>query len=142
MVVAEADGHEHQAVSNALLRGRRGQVTATNQGFPFPYTVSFVDGDPFSFAEHELELDPAGSLPSSDAAKVAETEAVSPAHYTSHPSGIECIEVTRHMNFPLGNAIKYIWRAGLKDTNPVPDLEKARRYIEIQIEIERTRETK
>lgn len=36
------------------------------------------------------------------------------SHYTSHPSGVECIDVTRHMNFCLGNAIKYIWRAGLK----------------------------
>jgi hypothetical protein len=34
-----------------------------------------------------------------------------PTHYISHPSGIECIEVTRHMNFNLGNAMKYIWRA-------------------------------
>ena len=37
-----------------------------------------------------------------------------PAHYTSHPSGIECIEVVRHYCFSIGNAIKYLWRAGLK----------------------------
>lgn len=37
-----------------------------------------------------------------------------PAHYTEHASGIECIEVTEHFNFNCGNAIKYIWRAGLK----------------------------
>lgn len=34
-----------------------------------------------------------------------------PPHYTAHASGIECIEVTEQMNFCLGNAIKYIWRA-------------------------------
>src|SRR5581483_2936486 len=34
-----------------------------------------------------------------------------PPHYTSHPSGVECIQVTEHMNFCLGNAIKYLWRA-------------------------------
>ena len=49
-----------------------------------------------------------------------------PKHYTSHPSGIECIDVTRHMNFNCGNAVKYLWRNGLKDANPaVKDIEKA-----------------
>ena len=37
-----------------------------------------------------------------------------PEHYTSHPSGVECIEIAEHMNFCLGNALKYLWRAGLK----------------------------
>jgi len=56
-----------------------------------------------------------------------------PKHYTSHGSGIECIQVTEHMNFNLGNAVKYIWRAGLKSDAPVTDLEKARWYIEREI---------
>ena len=34
-----------------------------------------------------------------------------PAHYNSHPSGIECIEIARHHNFNIGNTIKYLWRA-------------------------------
>lgn len=53
-----------------------------------------------------------------------------PSHYTSHPSGIECIQVTEHMNFNLGNALKYIWRAGLKTDDPIGDLAKASWYIE------------
>lgn len=57
-----------------------------------------------------------------------------PKHYTSHPSGIECIEVTRHMNFNLGNAVKYLWRAGLKDSAPsLQDLQKAAWYINDEI---------
>jgi hypothetical protein len=52
-----------------------------------------------------------------------------PPHYTKHPSGIECIQITEHMNFCLGNAVKYIWRAGLKN-NAIEDLEKAKWYIE------------
>jgi hypothetical protein len=55
-----------------------------------------------------------------------------PSHYTSHPSGIECIQIVRHMGFNIGNAIKYLWRAGLKG-NPVQDLEKAIFYIEDEI---------
>lgn len=57
-----------------------------------------------------------------------------PAHYTSHPSGVECIQITEHFGFLLGNAIKYIWRAGLKDgAVDVEDLEKAIFYIRREI---------
>ena len=53
-------------------------------------------------------------------------------HYTEHPSGVECIEITEHMNFCVGNAIKYLWRAGLKGEQ-VEDLRKARWYIDREI---------
>lgn len=57
-----------------------------------------------------------------------------PSHYNRHPSGIECIEVTRHYNFNIGNAIKYLWRAGLKDADThVQDLHKAIWYITDEI---------
>lgn len=57
-----------------------------------------------------------------------------PKHYTSDPSGIECIEITRHRNFNIGNAIKYLWRAGLKDGNSdIQDLKKAMWYINDEI---------
>lgn len=55
-----------------------------------------------------------------------------PKHYTSHPSGVECIEVTEHFNFCIGNAIKYLWRAGLKGEQ-IEDLRKARWYIDREI---------
>lgn len=55
-----------------------------------------------------------------------------PKHYTSHPSGIECIEVTRHMNFNCGNAVKYLWRATIQDAT-IQDLEKAAWYIQDEI---------
>jgi hypothetical protein len=55
-----------------------------------------------------------------------------PAHYTNHPSGIECIQVTEHMNFNRGNAVKYIWRCGDKG-KPVEDLRKAIWYLEREI---------
>lgn len=55
-----------------------------------------------------------------------------PAHYTEHPSGVECIQITEHMNFNLGNAFKYIWRADLKN-DAVEDLNKARWYLEREI---------
>lgn len=64
-----------------------------------------------------------------------------PIHYRSDPSGVECIQITRHRNFDIGNAIKYLWRAGLKtDPNRDPkskqieDLEKAIFYINDEIQ--------
>jgi hypothetical protein len=56
----------------------------------------------------------------------------SPKHYTEHPSGIECIQITEHMGFNLGNAIKYIWRADLKG-HSIEDLRKAAWYINREI---------
>lgn len=55
-----------------------------------------------------------------------------PPHYTAHPSGIECIQITEHMGFCLGNAVKYIWRADLKN-DAIEDLRKAVWYIEREI---------
>ena len=56
-----------------------------------------------------------------------------PPHYLGHPSGVECIQITEHMGFNLGNAVKYIWRADLKN-NTLEDLEKARWYVSREIE--------
>lgn len=57
-----------------------------------------------------------------------------PAHYNLHPSGIECIDVVEHMTFNIGNAIKYLWRAGLKPSiDAEKDLEKAKWYVEREI---------
>jgi hypothetical protein len=56
-----------------------------------------------------------------------------PKHYNNSPAHcecgrrIECIDVTRHMNFNLGNAVKYIWR--YQDKNGIEDLKKAQWYI-------------
>lgn len=63
-----------------------------------------------------------------------------PPHYTSDPSGIECIQITRHRNFNIGNAIKYLWRQGLKQdvdksahAKQIEDLKKAVFYIQDEI---------
>jgi hypothetical protein len=55
-----------------------------------------------------------------------------PPHYTNHPSGVECITITEHMGFNLGNCVKYIWRAGEKG-NLLEDLKKARWYLDREI---------
>lgn len=57
-----------------------------------------------------------------------------PTHYTTDPSGVECIQITRHRNFNIGNAFKYLWRAGIKNENThIEDLKKAIFYIQDEI---------
>lgn len=56
------------------------------------------------------------------------SDAINPGHYRSHPSGIECIDFTRRMSFNRGNALKYIWRAGLKGDRQ-QDIDKAKWYL-------------
>lgn len=63
--------------------------------------------------------------------KMAQDPVNHPTHYTEHPSGIECIQITEHMNFCMGNALKYIWRHSLK--NGLEDLKKAQWYIAREI---------
>jgi hypothetical protein len=58
-----------------------------------------------------------------------------PSHYTS--GGIETIDFieAKELGFCLGNAIKYIARAGKKDKNKtIEDLEKAKWYIDRRIQ--------
>lgn len=57
-----------------------------------------------------------------------------PKHYTSHPSGVECIEITRHMGYNLGNAVKYIWRCDLK-RDAIEDLRKAIWYLQDELAV-------
>lgn len=62
-----------------------------------------------------------------------------PLHYTEGKAKcscgrtIECIDITRHLNFNLGNAIKYIWRCDLKG-NSIEDLKKAVFYLNDEIQ--------
>jgi len=60
-----------------------------------------------------------------------------PKHYNNSPATcecgrrIECIDVTRHMDFDVGNAVKYLWR--FLDKGGLEDLKKARWYLEDKI---------
>jgi len=59
-------------------------------------------------------------------------DAINPKHYTQHKSGIKCIEITEHLNFNRGNAIKYAWRANDKGCTR-EDLQKCEWYINREI---------
>ena len=72
-------------------------------------------------------------MPTYDGLRTGDPAVDHPSHYTAHPSGVECIDITEHMRFNTGNAVKYIWRADLKG-NAIQDLKKAAFYINREIE--------
>lgn len=74
--------------------------------------------------------------------KEEQTDRVNHPSYYQDPSGVECITVTRHRDFNIGNAIKYLWRAGLKGEEglsnkekQIEDLQKAIFYINDEIKL-------
>ena len=57
-----------------------------------------------------------------------------PPHYTCFSNGAEVIDITENLNFNRGNAIKYLARAGRKDSaSELEDLMKARWYVNREI---------
>lgn len=51
---------------------------------------------------------------------------------------IECIEIVKYMGFNIGNVVKYVWRADLK--NGTEDLKKALYYLETEIKMRESEE--
>jgi len=71
-----------------------------------------------------IDLDPANRPRVSDPVN-------HPSHYAEGWSnGAEVIDITENLNFNLGNAVKYISRAGKKDPSKIiEDLQKAQWYL-------------
>lgn len=60
------------------------------------------------------------------------SDKLNPAHYQRFP--VEVIEITEHLNFNRGNAVKYLARAGHKDgADVLTDLRKAEWYVQREI---------
>ncbi|MFF5371360.1 DUF3310 domain-containing protein [Streptomyces sp. NPDC013187] len=112
-------------------RGRIASVRNPTQLTPYSYYVK-VYGSVARyvwFKEGEVKADPVQSDPIGKADTVNH-----PGHYTWLPNGIEVIDLTEHMNFNRGNAVKYLARAGRKTkATELEDLRKARWYIDREI---------
>ena len=79
-------------------------------------------------------LNPENSIHRVDVAQIVKEAVRHPNHYCWHPT-CECIEVTQHFNFNLGNVIKYVWRAGapVPKESVIQDLQKAKQYIDFEL---------
>lgn len=101
------------------------QTPTLRRDRPFREVLDELAKGDFTEAEAGPEaVEAATSAPAEDA--------INPAHYRKHPSGIECIEVVRHLNFNVGNAVKYIWRHNDKG-DPIENLKKAVWYLNDEI---------
>ncbi|MFI2909438.1 DUF3310 domain-containing protein [Streptomyces sp. PDY-4] len=112
-------------------RGRIASVQNASPAHPYSYYVK-VYGPVIRylwFKEGEVKADLGKSNP------LGKTDAVNhPSHYTWLPNGIEVIDLTEHLSFNRGNAVKYIARAGRKNSaTELEDLRKARWYIDREI---------
>lgn len=117
-------------------RNRRGRWSDEGEDGEASAGVKICGGDLIA------EWTDAAPTPATDAATIqrvmeasapaADDPVMHPAHYTSHPSGVECLTITRWMGFNLGNAVKYIWRADMKGA-AIEDLRKAAFYIADEI---------
>jgi hypothetical protein len=104
------------------FRGERAVITDYMENEIFPYQVVFANGNTLGFSEEELStLDQ------------EHDEVNHPSHYTWLPNGVEVIDITENFNFTLGNALKYIMRAGHKHDEPLTDLRKAVWYLNREI---------
>ncbi|MFJ8699440.1 DUF3310 domain-containing protein [Streptomyces ardesiacus] len=124
------------------FRGARGKVTGIHENEHYSVEVRLSNGQVLGFAEHELDRDDLTPyieildefIGLQKAAAEQYDEVNHPSHYTWLPNGVEVIDITQHFNFTLGNALKYIMRAGHKHDEPLTDLRKAAWYINREIE--------
>ena len=59
-------------------------------------------------------------------------DAIDPQHYQGFSNGAQHVDIAEHLPFNLGNALKYVSRAGRKG-DMVEDLRKARWYIDREL---------
>lgn len=128
---------DHIRVTNPKLDhfDRTGIVTEYHEIACEPASMVHLHGmdHPLGFKQTSLTLADSDVHTVLDEMDAESADPVSaPSHYTCHPSGIECIQVTEHMGFNLGSATKYLWRCDLKE-NAIQDLEKAVWYIQREI---------
>lgn len=131
----------------SLVEGKVYTVTMSVAGNHAHFIAVADDGgtpQPRDWRTERFVLEQAGSVgcarPADDIA--SEVDAVRrPPHYANFP--IEPVTFINACGLPFnrGNAIKYLCRAGLKDaTKEIEDLQKAGRYIEMEIECVRRRQ--
>ena len=82
---------------------------------------------------HARDLRQAYDDAAASAKQATPVDPTNPAHYRSHPSGVEAIQITEHLGFCLGNAVKYIWRAYERPERTIEDLRKSVWYLEREI---------
>ena len=131
---ADVDGYPSTAEFRLISRANPDQPAKLEFGDFWPSWPSKEIAD--SVVREMLKHNPTATVGGDQPAHIITHEGPDsvnhPPHYLAHPSGIECIQITEHMGFNLGNAVKYIWRADAKG-DAITDLRKAVWYLEREI---------
>lgn len=125
-----------ECVTATIQEGVDGRFLAKLTGHSVSYVFNGKTGEPCDRVPWNAKcflLPFLADEPSESAAQPVAADPINPQHYRTHPSGIECIQVAEHMSYCLGNAIKYLWRAGKKG-DAIEDLKKAAWYLQREIE--------
>jgi hypothetical protein len=124
----------------SLLIGSVGVVTEVRPPYrDYLYEVDFRPNGRLPMREDEVEAyvpnlpELVKAITESNHTHTQSKTVDTPDHYTSHPSGIETIDITKHESFLRGNILKYILRAPYKGFE-VEDLKKAQKYLAWEIE--------
>ena len=117
------------------LKGKRGKVIALQDGRPERPLVAFVRGE-FSWLawdKYAVELAEAADVAQEETNEVP-ADAINPAHYQGFSNGAQVVDITEHLNFNRGNAVKYLARAGAKDpAKEIEDVKKAIWYAQREL---------
>lgn len=116
-------GVKYRCISDNVLIGTSGisyYTTSLNPDFYFTYIGPIPKDEAFIKSSENAPIDNINH----------------PSHYSwlKDKCGIEVIDIIRHLDFDLGNAIKYILRAGRKG-DTIEDLKKAIWYLNDKIKI-------
>ena len=117
------------------FKGQLGKVIALQDGRPDRPLVAFARGG-FNWGawdEYAVELVEAANVAQEEANEAP--DAINPAHYQGFSNGAQVVDITEHLSFSAGSAIKYLARAGKKDpAKHVEDLEKAAWFVQREIQ--------
>lgn len=106
----------------------------TNSEFAVEWVPASEVPDEIRFKANSYAHESVAKAREEDTFQLISHNPVSPDHY-SYPGGVQVIDLTRHMDFLLGNVVKYVARAGRKG-NRLEDLKKAETYLRWAIEDE------
>ena len=118
------------------FKGQLGKVTALQDGRPDRPLVTFARGGStrLTWGEYAVELVEAADVAQEETNEVP-ADAINPAHYQGFSNGAQVVDITEHLSFNRGSAVKYLARAGKKDpAKEIEDLEKSLWYTQRELD--------
>ena len=116
------------------FKWKLGKVIALQDGRPDRPLVTFARGEPswLAWGECAVELVQAANVAQEETNE--KPDAINPPHYQGFSNGAQVVDITEHLNFNRGNAVKYLARAGAKDpAKEIEDIKKAIWYAQREL---------